>query len=232
MSESAVVSTQRWQHRHAALASTWHAITADAHARSAAVVDEWEDGLARMRASQQELVQSGRWRGGPRTLLAALDLHYRELAMTAGLAWLLRPDGHHGLGTDLLSRLLRHLEFDHDAASDVRVVVEEQRDATRADLVVYGSTWTIVVEAKTFAIEQEPQLDRLYDHWRDEPSPCFVFLSRGQRDPMTAVTSRGQWRSLTWHEVAGLARAAATSTPGAAAGVHDYIATLEAYHNV
>jgi hypothetical protein len=178
-------------------------------------------------------VQTGRWRGGPRTLLAALDQHYRELAMTAGLAWLLRPDGHHGLGPVVLDGLLRYLAMDGSGAeAGVRVVLEEQRDETRADLIVYGSDWTIVVEAKTFAVEQDRQLDRLYAHWRNEPAPCFVFLTRGQRLPTTAVESRGRWRALTWEQVAEIARTAATPMTRAAPGVHDYIATLEAYHRV
>jgi hypothetical protein len=153
--------------------------------------------------------------------------------MTAGLAWLLRSDGHHALGPALLDGLLRHLGIDGSGTqTGVRVVLEEQRDETRADLVVYGGDWTVVVEAKTFAVEQERQLDRLYEHWRNEPDPCFVFLTRGQRLPTTAVHSRGQWRGLTWEKVADITRAAATSMTGAAPGVHDYIATLEAYHRV
>ncbi|TFV52856.1 PD-(D/E)XK nuclease family protein [Blastococcus sp. TF02A_35] len=155
-----------------------------------------------MRDAQQALLVSGRWRGGPRTLLAALDLQYRELAVTAGLAWLLRPDGHHGLGPSVLDGLLDHLELDGSGADPgVRVVLEEQREETRADLVIYGHSWTIVVEAKTFAVEQERQLDRLYEHWRDEPAPSFVFLTRGRRLPITAVESRGHWRALTWEQV-------------------------------
>ena len=50
------------------------------------------------------------------------------------------------------------------AGAGVRIALEDQRDETRADLVVYGADWTIVVEAKTFASEQKRQLDRLYDH--------------------------------------------------------------------
>ncbi|TYP86910.1 PD-(D/E)XK nuclease superfamily protein [Blastococcus xanthinilyticus] len=153
--------------------------------------------------------------------------------MTAGLAWLLRTDGHHGLGPTVLGGLLGHLGIAGSGLEvGVRVVLEGQRDETRADLVVYGGDWTIVVEAKTFAVEQDRQLDRLHAHWRNEPAPCFVFLTRGPQLQTTAEDSRGQWRALTWAQVADIARAAATSMPGAAPGVHDYIATLEAYHRV
>lgn len=89
-----------------------------------------------------------------------------------------------------------------------------------------------MVEAKTFAPEQKRQLDRLYDHWREEPEPCFVFLTRGKRVPTTAVDSSGHWLPLTWQQVADIALGAANSMAGAAPGVYDYIATLEAYHRV
>ncbi len=202
-------------------------------AREITVVAQWRNQLEQLQGVQQDLVRSGHWRGGPRTLLAAINLHYRELTMTAGLAWLLRPVGHHGLGPAVLTGLLAHLGIDGlDAEPQVRIELEEQRDVTRADLVVYGTGWTIVVEAKTFAVEQERQLDRLYDHWRNEPTPCFVFLTRGQRVPITAVDSRGQWRWLSWRQVADIARTAAGSMAGIAPGVYDYIATLEAYHRV
>ncbi|MGY1618177.1 PD-(D/E)XK nuclease family protein [Geodermatophilus sp. SYSU D00691] len=192
---------------------------------------QWTSRLGRLQATQRELVRTGRWRAGPRTLLAALDQQNRELAMTAGLAWLLRPDGHHGLGPAVLDGLLDYLEADGSGAhSGVRVVLEEQREETRADLVVYGPSWTIVVEAKTFAVEQERQLDRLHAHWSDEPTPCFVFLTRGERLPLTAVASRAAWRGLTWRKVAEIARTVAGPIAGVAPGVHDYIATLEAYH--
>jgi hypothetical protein len=223
--------TQQWEHRYQRMALAWRQMAAADRSRDSALVTEWTTRLADMRACQQKLVNDGRWRGGPRTLLAALELQNRELAMTAGLAWLLRPDGHHGLGPAVLDGLLERLEIVGSGTQPgVRVVLEEQREETRADLVVYGGDWTIVVEAKTFAVEQKRQLDRLHAHWSDEPTPCFVFLTRGERLPLTAVASRSAWRGLTWREIAEIGRTAAEPIVGVAPGVHDYIATLEAYH--
>lgn len=228
-----VDAVRGWESRLATLTAAWRTLAAQERAQDVEAVTRWGSRLEQMQVTHRDLVQSGRWRGGPRSLLAALDLQYQELAVTAGLAWLLRSDGHHGLGPALLDGLLDHLEIDGSGAETVvRVVLEEQRDGTRADLVVYGGDWTIVVEAKTFAVEQDRQLDRLYAHWRNEPAPCFVFLTRGQRLPTTAVDSRGQWRALTWEQVADIARTAVGPMTGAAPGVHDYIATLEAYHRV
>ncbi|SEO59933.1 PD-(D/E)XK nuclease family protein [Trujillonella endophytica] len=222
-----------WLERLTAVAVEWRAVSAAEQAQGANAVKQWRGRVAHLQATQRDLVQTGRWRGGPRTLLAALDQQYRELALTAGLAWLLRSDGHHGLGPAVLDGLLDYLAIDGSGTeAGVRVVLEEQRDETRADLIVYGIDWTIVVEAKTFAMEQDRQLDRLYRHWGNEPAPCFVFLTRGQRLPTTAVDSHGQWRALTWEQVADIARTAVSTRTGAAPGVHDYIATLEAYHRV
>ncbi|GAA2014227.1 hypothetical protein GCM10009719_26110 [Nocardioides kribbensis] len=121
-------------------------------------------------------------------------------------------------------------------ASRVRVVREEtradERGKTRADLVIYGTGWTLVVEAKTFAVEQPEQLDRLYRLWTDDPDPQFVFLTRGERDQKTAEVSAGRWTPLTWEQVADIASSAATSRAGVAPGVFDYLATLKGFHRV
>ena len=192
-----------------------------------------------MRSAQRELADLGRWRGGPRTLLAAIEVQNRELVLTAGLAWLLRPDGHHGLGSAMLSCLLARLSI-AGATDNVRIVCEESRGddrssgldrKTRADLVVYGSGWTIVFEAKTYAPEQDRQLDRLYHHWKREAAPRFLFLSRGAREPVSATDSRAHWCLLTWGDIAQLARVAADGRAKIAGGVRDYTETLEAYHD-
>lgn len=222
-----------WQERHRALAAAWQEVAVADRRRDVAEVAQWQARLADLRSTQRTLLSSGRWRGGPRTLLAALNVQFRELAMTAGLAWLLRPDGHHGLGDAVLRRFLDHLGIEAPEPDvGLRIEVEDPREDTIADLVLYGSGWTVVVEAKTFAVEQREQLDRLYQHWQDEPEPCFVFLTRGQRAQKTARHSRGLWRGVTWRQVANMIREAADLRTGVAPGVHDYLDTLEAYHRV
>ena len=181
-----------WRERYASAASAWTALRRRDQERTSAVLAAWAERYQTMRSPQGELVDLGRWRGGPRTLLAAIGLQNREL--TAGLAWLLRPDGHHGLGSAMLSRLLARLGI-AGATDDVPVVCEESRGddggsgldpKTRADLVVYSSGWTTVFEAKTYAPEQDRQLDRVYHHWKREAAPRFLFLSRGAREPLSA----------------------------------------------
>lgn len=215
------------------MAAVWGQLAATDHSRGVAEVAQWGIRLAELRSTQRKLLSAGRWRGGPRTLLAAVDVHYRELAMTAGLAWLLRPDGHHGLGDALLSGLLNEIGLDaRESVRGLRIELEEAREETRADLVLYSADWTVVVEAKTFAPEQKRQLDRLYQRWRDEPDPHFVFLTRGQRAQKTARHSRGHWQGMTWRQLADLIRDAVGARTGVAPGVHDYLNTLEAYHRV
>jgi hypothetical protein len=184
-----------------------------------------------MRTRQHELEAGNMWRSGPRTLLAAVGVQYRELAMTAGLAWLLRPDGHHGLGTRVLNGFLTHLTIaDAVEPREVEVVLEDPRKETRADLVVYSPQWTIVVEAKTFAMEQPRQLERLHHRWSDDPVPTFVYLTRDRREAVSAATTADAWKSLTWAEVARIARISMSSSDNPAPGVYDYLSTLEAYH--
>lgn len=200
--------------------------------------DAWLFALEGMRRTQADLVAEGRWRGGPRSLLGALRLEHQELTLTAGYAWLLRPDGHHGMGTKVLRALLDFLGLPPDLhLADAAVVVEETRGmdeerSTRADLVVYGRDFTIVIEAKTGAIEQDKQLDRLHRLWSDDKRPTFVFLTRGTRAPLTAVDSAGEWVALSWRQIARMVRAAAASGAAPAPGALEYATTLEVYHDV
>src|SRR4051794_32573059 len=95
-----------WPDRIAALSNGWRALVGADRQADRLLVPQWNDRLEQMLAQQAQLKANGHWRGGPRTLLGALDLHYRELVMTSGLAWLLRPDGHHGLGDSVLRALV------------------------------------------------------------------------------------------------------------------------------
>src|SRR4051794_28023907 len=95
-----------WPDRIAVLSDGWRTLVRAERQADRQLVPQWDDRLEQMLAHQARLKADGHWRGGPRTLLGALDLHYRELVMTGGLAWLLRPDGHHGLGDSVLRALV------------------------------------------------------------------------------------------------------------------------------
>lgn len=213
-------------------ARSWQVAVEQERQATSALVERWEASAATLAKEEAALTAGGRWRGGPRTLMAALRLQYRELPLTAGLAWLLRPDGHHGLGTLALDALLRHLGLPAcEAPNRVRVALEDHREDTRADLVVYGSDFTIVVEAKIFALEQPRQLERLESLWEHDPGATFIFLTRGERPPTTARAGGAQWHALTWTDVASIVQRATDVSTGAAPGVEEFRATLEEYHH-
>ncbi|MCV2393266.1 PD-(D/E)XK nuclease family protein [Actinotalea sp. M2MS4P-6] len=230
-----------WNAHHDRLRSEWTALDRAVVERQKAQVRQWGANLAEMRHTQAALVTRGAWTSGARTLLAALRLQDSEVLLTRGLAWVLRSDGRHQLGNSALDAIAEHLGLEAPVAgADVRVVTEESRQetpsgetlpTTRADLVVYAPSWTLVVEAKVYAPEQPDQLDRLHTLWADEMAPTFVFLTRGSRRPMTANASAKRWQPLSWADVAGLLRAAVAGGP-CQPGVLDFIETLEAYHHV
>jgi hypothetical protein len=220
-----------WRARFDVAARSWRELIEAAEAGAAETVDRWEDSFAAARQEQQRLVTAGQWLGGSPTLLAAVGLQYSELVMTAGLGWLLRPDGHHRLGCAVLDEFGKSLGV--DVSGPVRIVLEEVRLDTRADLVVYGTGWTLVVEAKTFSNERPHQLARIHDLWQREAVPTFVFLTRLETEPKTAGESAAFWHNHLWRQVAAAVRAAVARTDPAviAGGVHDYLMTLELFHD-
>lgn len=232
MTEDGALLENSWADRYENARREWSAVV-QTQVKSAAIqLDAWARAFASMKQEQDRLIGLGHWRGGPRTLLGALGLEGFELRMTSGLAWLLRPDGHHGLGPAMLQRVLMELGVrDEVDPSLTRVVVEETRGGdTRADLVVYAPTWTIVIEAKVYAVEGPNQLARLHELWSSDPGPSFVFLTRGRRRPRSAGESATLWRNVTWERIAQIGRDAVPGRP-TAPGVLDYLTTLEVYHH-
>jgi hypothetical protein len=181
-----------------------------------------------MRSEVENLRGERRWQGGKRTLMHALGIYYLELPLTAGLAWLLDPDGWHGLGSGVLSGLLDQLGLPPVVAHPVTVTKEEARPAwqTRADLVVRMPGTTLLFEAKVFSGEEDEQCDRLSEAWEPEV-PTRVFLTMDGRAPLTAVNSRDQWHSLTWTQVGVIIRGAIDRVPDCAPGAREFLATIE-----
>lgn len=208
--------------KYAEILADWRAT-----AREDVSDDEWEATFDSMAAEVAHLRSSGQWRSGGRTLLRALGLQHREVVICRAVAWLLDPEGWHGLGDSVVKALLMLLDVDGDELGTVAVAVEESRGDTRADIVVRTSTSTVLIEAKFFADEQADQCDRLASLWSEE-SPTLVFLTRDGRQPRTAVTSAGMWRSLTWRDVAAIVRDASRGKPASGGGL-DVIETLETY---
>lgn len=202
---------------------SWHAI-------SGPEVDtqQWTDALHQMEREVQTLKAQGQWRAGGRTLLKALWVHHDEVILCRGLAWLLTPDGWHGLGSTVLVGLLEELDLPTDDADAAQVVIEEQREETRADIIVRYPEGTVLIEAKVWAGEQYAQADRLARRWEDE-NPTLVFLTRDRRLPITAVDSRDRWWAVSWQDLTGIIRRAIERCPAPSPGAVEFAQTLEHY---
>ncbi|KAA1419215.1 hypothetical protein F0U44_12250 [Nocardioides humilatus] len=168
------------------------------------------------------------WRSGKKTLLGALGLHHNEVAMCRGLAWLLTPNGWHGLGAAVLDELLTALDLARDDSRTARVVLEESREDTRADIVVRFGATTLLIEAKIWAGEGAQQCDRLARLW-DSETPTLVFLTRSGDQPRTAIASGGRWRPLRWTDIADMIESAIEGIVGVDVGVQEYLRTLRLY---
>lgn len=188
----------------------------------------WSNVLLSMTAEMNQLRAEGRWRTGGRTLLHELGVHHREVLLCRGLAWLLTPDGWHGLGPRFLTGMLAALGTPSEGVEQAVVAVEETRGDTRADVIVRLPEATLIIEAKVFAGEQQMQCDRLAAEWAHE-TPTLVYLTRGGTEPVSAVDSAGAWHTLTWRQIATIAAAAARAPAEPSHGALEFIETLEHY---
>jgi hypothetical protein len=212
------------------LRADWTALTGvTAALDDAALVASWTARMRAMRGDVDALRSAGEWRSGARSLLAALGLQYDELTLTSALAWLLQPDGHHGLGDRLLRRFCHHAGATPTAFGPLTVQTEETRADTRADLVVRLPGATVLVEAKVRAGEQRRQCARLAELWQHE-DPSLVFLTPDRRPPQEAEDSLDRWTPMSWREVADMAAASALESEKPAPGVSDLVTTLRGEH--
>ena len=159
-------------------------------------------------AERQQLVESGRWHSGDRTLLEAMRVNRDEVKLCRALAWLLNPEGHHRLGDAVLRSLVDVLGIEYAMSGTVDVDLEVVRfppsdptRASRADIVVSSATQRLVIEAKVYAGEQPDQCARLVEAWGHEPSAVFVFLTLDAHRPFTAGGSAERWICVSWFEV-------------------------------
>lgn len=156
-------------------------------------------------AVERKLIQAGRWVAGPSSLFEVLGLVLDEVRNCRVLRWLLDPLAPHRLGFSILSAFLDDIgsrcpQLDPPVfprAEEVVVVAEEQRGDTRADLVIYGPAWRIVVEAKILAAEQDRQGHRLVEHW---PGSTYVFLTLTGKEMMTAPQDT-PWVTCSWRDL-------------------------------
>ncbi|SHG73787.1 PD-(D/E)XK nuclease superfamily protein [Geodermatophilus nigrescens] len=221
-----------WEHELASMLTEWYAAVGGASDPERVTIARWSALLEAMVSEMAGLRSTGRWLGGPRTLLEALGRQHSELDLTAALAWLLEPEGHHRLGDLVLEGLVTHLQLPATALHPVRIVREETRNDTRADMIVRLPGATLLLEAKVWADEQRDQCARLADEWSEE-DPTLVFLTRDGRLPRSAGENQGQWVPLRWSHVVGFVEGAILRLPPGrepAPGVLDLLETLNEFH--
>lgn len=101
---------------------------------------------------------------------------------------------------------------------------------TRADVVVRGADWTLVVEVKVDATEGRNQAHRLYEGWKDDPGSRFLFLTRHGQSPNSIPEDlKQQWTPLRWRDLRNtLEQLAGNADPHAVAhnALTDYLMTL------
>lgn len=154
------------------------------------------------------------------------------------LKWLLTPTARHGLGSGLVERLVEHCTGKPVSVPLAvrKVAFSEWRNGREADLVVWGGNFTLVIENKVDASESPGQCDDLYENFKNENAPLFLFLTPDGRKPQTATTrcSRCAFKTLSWPEVRAMLEEALNGSRSAAevaSGidvVRNYLRTLKA----
>jgi hypothetical protein len=189
----------------------WEGIERRAAELVGRTIRAWTARVSALSELENHLRRTGRWMRGPSDFFGILRIAFDEVRHCRMLEWLLDPVGSHGLGERFLRSFLADVaiatgdsaRFTDEDLSDVRVISEEPRGLVRADLVIYGPTWTVLIEAKIRAGEERDQGSRLEEGWRDE-APYLVFLTRSGRPMLTGFQ---RWIPFRWSQLAGRLRA-------------------------
>lgn len=197
----------------------------------------WRGAMTEMRRQHDRLVSDGLWLTGPSDFLEIVGLARHENTHSRMLGWLLDPTGRHGLGYGLLERLVEHCTGESVSVPLAvrKVAFSVWRNDREADLVVWGRNLTLVIENKVDASEQPSQCDDLYENFKKEKAPLFLFLTPDGRKPLTATTwcSLRKFKTLSWPEVRTMleealnASRSATEVASASDVVKNYLRTLK-----
>lgn len=197
----------------------------------ALTLEVWSAGVTRMTEQMNGLRREGRWSRGPDDLLSIVGLQRWELAHSSALAWLCDPYAAHGLGSTFLDKLIALSGPALKTDELVETAVEVSRAESRADVIIRGSDWTLIIEVKVDASEGPRQAERLYSDWVEEGDSRFLFLTRRGVPPTSATGIAQQvWVPVSWGFVRstlrGLISTAAPNARGRDA-LQQYAMTLE-----
>ena len=197
-------------------------------------IDNWERHLKSAKSEYLHLREEGRWVGGPTDYLSVIHRSRSELDHSALIGWLFDPCMHHGLGPVFLQSFLKQCfgrEFT-GLLHNARVELEVTRDDCRVDIVVWGETFTLIVENKVDAPEAAGQCDAYYKLFSDEPNARFVFLTPTGGEPMSASgDAAGAFQPLSYAKVAEALEDSLSQTADASPGrgreiAESYLETL------
>lgn len=225
------MGVEAWQAGIDDLEVAWGEIAA-----SSSEVPGWVAAIAELRIRHLELVQDGHWRSGPADFLSVLGQRHRETYHSSAIAWLARPEGHHGLGDRFLRNLLAECGstavdlLDDQPNSPVHVRTEVTMGDCRADIIVTTALGRLLIENKTGAPESPNQLQTYHDLF-DDGVTRFAFLSPKGRAPVSAGDTIDAWMCISYAQVRDALRSsigANDSPEGRAADVaRSYLAGLE-----
>ena len=182
-----------------------------------------------MRDEMLSLRNQGKWAQGPHDLLSIVGLNRWELAHSAALAWLCTPDAAHGLGSAFLEALVAFTGDPVPMTGIVEARTEVSRAEARADVIVEGPEWALVIEVKVDATEQLRQAQRLFNDWNEDGDVRFIFLTRRGTPPLSVdVGTPSAWTPVSWRAVRSILDSLATETAGSAQpALREYLQTLK-----
>ena len=223
-----------WEAHIRAMKGEWRDIS---ERQTRALLADWQRAMSEMRHQHDRLVSDGLWVSGPSDILDIIGLARHENTHSRMLEWLLKPTSRHGLGCGLVRCLVEHCTGEPVATPVAvrRVVFSYWRNNREADLVVWGQDFTLIIENKVDAAEQPDQCDDLYENFKNEIEPLFLFLTPNGSQPHTATTDGAQraFKALSWPQVRAMLEAAlnesqpATAVADAVEVVGNYLRTLK-----
>lgn len=219
-----------------AMEREWEGIAVRELRRKRMLVAEWRVTMREMRRQHDCLISDGLWLTGPSDFFEIVGRARHENTHSRLLGWLLTPTARHGLGCEFVERLVEHCTGEPVSLPLAvrKVAFSEWRNDREADLVVWGRNFTLVIENKVDALEQPSQCDDLYENFKNEKAPLFVFLTPNGRKPHTATTRYSQraFKTLSWPEVRAMLEDILNESRFATRGsaidvVKNYLRTLE-----
>ena len=166
---------------------------------------EWSAAFIEAVEHQEALLCRGDWWSGSRSLLGVIGRRGLEKVHSAVLAWVLDPNGRHGVGEAGLRRVLDRCGLNGLRVDrHVRVVTEEacrhpDHDTYGyTDIVVRAATWTVVIENKVWAEQHGLQLDLYFDAYQADGTTFIYLTPDGVRPHSTRPEVAAAYRRLSW----------------------------------